>query len=390
MKKIFIYLSFYANTLFADPVITVGALSGSPVTSNGQLTACIGAANSINTTNFLYLEGIPTYFNQNPFSSMVTCQAVTGGTPHKIAIEFMCDAASFELKFAHKAGWYRLSVDEGSGIKYIGSSSPVQAYSSAATNAIYYINVDYSGVTMPRRYYLETSPTGGFIGVYSNKINNVYKSSVPSGPLVFVMGDSWVAGSVLHTDPQLFDGIPEYLGRLMGWRNVVASGAGGTGFLANGSNTYRSRIAADVLAYSPNIIVIASTYNDDSFTQAQEQAEVTLVINQIKAANSKTMIAIVGSWTNVNAQRTTAKINVAAGAAAACALYPGVLYIDPIGNTSDLWGSGTGNNSSPTGVGNSDVYINSSTHPLAGIGDKYFASRIFQFIQQATALGTFY
>lgn len=77
------------------------------------------------------------------------------------------------------------------------------------------------------------------------------------GPRCMVVGDSF-------TNPTPY-GIADCLADALGWSDVWSSGLGSTGYIANAGGTaptFRGRLAHDVIAYAPEVVVIYGSIND--------------------------------------------------------------------------------------------------------------------------------
>ncbi|WP_029555115.1 GDSL-type esterase/lipase family protein [Xanthobacter sp. 91] len=126
----------------------------------------------------------------------------------------------------------------------------------------------------------------------------IYNVAIPSNaqiwpapsvvPLVGAfIGDSYLQGSGYGP---FLDGntLSGHVGRLIGIDNMWRFGTGGTGLLNPGSGpfyTYRERLP-QVLAQSPNVILVQGSTNDASYTQAQVNTEALALLDAIRAATT--------------------------------------------------------------------------------------------------------
>jgi hypothetical protein len=243
-------------------------------------------------------------------------------------------------------------------------------------------------VTFPnranRRIRIELGPTAQFSGITCGTADTIWPPDWPKGPRVIVAGDSYAGNG----DPDLY---PSTLGGLLGWGDVWTTALGGTGYLAVGSFVkLRDRIATDVIAFNPDIIVFSVGHNDCGFaTKAQIQAECTLLYAQVRAALPNVKLITTGPlWHNGSPDQGV--IDCRDAIAAAVATDTGAhLFIDNIGaiapGVSLLgWMRGTGRTNAPTGSGNADVYTsNDAVHPSQPDGQNYLGQRIASAITAA-------
>jgi lysophospholipase L1-like esterase len=117
----------------------------------------------------------------------------------------------------------------------------------------------------------------------------------------------------------------------MGWSDVWKSGVGGTGYLnagTGGRTTFRGRVAADVIAYAPDVVIVAGGINDTSSSQAAVQAEAALLFAQIRAGLPSALLVVVSPfWRNGVETFTSALLGVRDGVKAA-AVEAGAVYLD--------------------------------------------------------------
>jgi hypothetical protein len=99
------------------------------------------------------------------------------------------------------------------------------------------------------------------------------------GPRVLVLGDSFSTPSPIKWHA--------YFADALGWDDVWAAGVGGTGYVATNagaSKKFYDRVASDVIAYAPDIVLILGSINDASQAAATVQAEAQACVQAIRAA----------------------------------------------------------------------------------------------------------
>lgn len=166
-----------------------------------------------------------------------------------------------------------------------------------------------------------------FGGVYTQQTDTIYPAP-RRGPKTIIMGDSFVEGTG-STQPKTL--VWEFAESL-GWDDVWASGIGGSGYLAGPATNpnFRDRVQADVIAHSPDLVMIAGGINDSTlYTLAQIQAEATLLYGTIKSGLPSAEVVVVAPfWTGGPATMSTSIISARDGVRAAAQGF-GLAYLDP-------------------------------------------------------------
>jgi lysophospholipase L1-like esterase len=99
------------------------------------------------------------------------------------------------------------------------------------------------------------------------------------GPRAIVLGDSFSTPSALGWHAHFADAL--------GWDDVWAAGVGGTGFVAtNGgaAKKFYDRIASDVIAHAPDIVIIPGSVNDSGADPAMAEAEAQACVSLIRSS----------------------------------------------------------------------------------------------------------
>jgi len=179
--------------------------------------------------------------------------------------------------------------------------------------------------------------------------------------------------------------IADYMGA-----DVRLMAAGSSGYaVAGSSEDFVSRVplAATQLAasgVSPAAVVFAGGINDTAGATLQQKAQEAF--EAAEAAWPLAKVVALGSWAQNNStnqtQAVTKEGQIKAAAAAA-----GVLFVPVMTDTAGAWITGSGNTSSPTGTGTSDVLFASSdsTH-WAGAGHLAIGRKAALGIASALAL----
>jgi hypothetical protein len=226
------------------------ALSGSdstgPFAYRGAGSFTIGSG----TPDSTYVLPVSKYPNTR--GSLTSSQAVW-------SVEFGTDAEQFQIRLNYQtAGYFRLSIDNR---KVHDIMQPVGGTTPGSTHLMK-INL---GSAAPRLIRLDfyTAPFGG---VFLPPTATMW--SVPArGGRLMVFGDSISGGSSMNTA----GGAGTWFGRLarmLGCTDAWNQSLGGTGYVTAGSfATLANRVAADVIGWSPDRLIVAAGYNDNGSDQ---------------------------------------------------------------------------------------------------------------------------
>lgn len=307
------------------------------------------------------------YANSRQSSNLTSSQPANG----RLRFEFETDCDQFEIAVQTTASGtipaYRFWVDG-----QLLTAAPQTGLTSGA--AIYFIKVAFTG-RAPRRVTFEGAYLD-FIGLWAHPTVTLWASTRPLGPRVVWVGDSFSEGS---GGDWWWDSWAMKAGRPLGW-HIIPSAVGSTGYLANGGGggkvKYRDRVASDVTALNPDIVVVTGGYNDTGeFTAAQEGDEAALLYAAIKAANPAATLVVCGPNfpTGITALGTATDFRDAIKARAVAA---GALWVDPVQYPAGAsWITGNGKVGLTNGSGNADFYTGTDgVHPSQA-GHDYLARR---------------
>lgn len=219
---------------------------------------------------------------------------------------FYFDGTNLEIYFSQLANFpYQVYVD-GQAI----ASAP---YVSGTNQT-----VAYWPITFPTRAprLIEFVTANPFGGVRTAVTDTIWKPATVGGARCIILGDSYTAGA--GSDASGITGWAQKFAAIMGWPDTWGAGVGGSGFLNPGQGTtFRSRVAADITANNPDIVIVAGGHNDTSYTTAAVQAEASLLFAAIKAGSPNAKLIVVGPMGAANAQGTYPALQAAIFAAAA-------------------------------------------------------------------------
>ena len=377
------------TAMASPPTITPGTAGGSTAITNSVLIAPDNAALTYYGSRVAFG---PTYPNTLFYSNVYVFSASTtpgtyGYARSPFSVEFMWYGADFELYLKGASAHYRLSVDD------LGYDTRAGRQDYASTGSLYLVKYAF-GSAAARRIRFDFDAPMAFGGIRIGPNDSIWKTQVPRGPKVAVIGDSFVEGTAAVN---AMNTSYEMAGWLLGWRDVLKTGWGSTGYLANGSGsktTYRTRLQKDVIDVNPDIVIVTGGINDSAATPAALQAEAVLLFTAIRSGLPNAALIVQGMQnSNGTVVSGTAVQNRDAIRAAAASVgvdlyieemggpYP---YSGTIGNYTDAgWMTGTGKVGSTTGSGNSDIFREADgTHPTLA-GHDYRGYRAAQAIAAA-------
>ncbi|MET9959322.1 SGNH/GDSL hydrolase family protein [Streptomyces sp. NPDC006326] len=203
------------------------------------------------------------------------------------AFEFVTDASVFEMRFKYisSASVYKLSID-GKPL----TATPV-SIGGTTTGSGHMLKVDFGSSAVRRvRFDLYTVPFGG---IYIGPSASLWRPVTARGRLM-VLGDSITDGSTQNAG----GGTGTWLykaARMLGVTDVWDQARGGTGYITAGSYAiFGDRLAADVTAYSPDVLIIKGGYNDNTGSQSAISTAAASLYSAAKTALPNTQIIVTG------------------------------------------------------------------------------------------------
>lgn len=154
----------------------------------------------------------------------------------------------------------------------------------------------------------------------------------------------------------------------LGWSEAWISGVGSTGYLAapGGKKTLRGRLATDVIAYAPSVLVIAAGVSDTAFTDEQIQAEAAALFDQVEAGLPQTLVFVTGPL----ATTTRARAGINAAIKAAVGTRANFVWVP---NVDEAW----------LNDANAAQYLSRDATTPTPAGIDYLADRLAAFVRQA-------
>ena len=192
----------------------------------------------------------------------------------------------------------------------------------------------------------------------------------PQQPKLMILGDSQQATYLDYGGAQMGLEIAQRLGLSDKYEGSHVGGTGwdkdNTSTSPNGLRWSDSRRIADIIARSPDALVIIGSQNDTA-SDSGLTAAVTATLDALLASNPELLIVGIGP---VAASTTATSLAILAGFMAASD-QSRVRYID---NVAQGWISGTGSIIAPTGIGTRDLVLASDSAHLVNAGQRLFAT----------------
>lgn len=383
-------------------VPTIGAPTAASAIATGTTWNAVSNNLPVHASKYTFLAAnwknpSPTTFPNSEFWKPECVHGGNGSDPaanpgYAGRVRFTIDAPQLELfvqcaQTGTGAG-FRLKVDG----QYV---SPGPVGLDATNGALRYILLTWGDGSAANRkmrnYELEFFAIGGFWGV---RCANLYKPQPwpqPDGLRVLVHGDSMTNTVVDSGNKDLFLTPPNgvLLADLLGQADTWCSGVGGSGWFApaaHTSNWFNDRVAIDVVANAPDVVIEIGGGNDESqltagaITISQYQTAVESWLAAVLAAKPETLVFMFAPVIT-NAAPALGHVRARDAKAAAAAKWPrNVTFIDWY---SDMWFTGTGRQTATVGDGNRDWALGSdNAHPTAE-GSRYLAGRIARAIAGA-------
>lgn len=270
--------------------------------------------------------------------------------------------------------FYRFSVQEPGADRpqYITNSNEV---AGSQDGGVRYLSLTFA-TAVPRIISLEMV-FGDLWDVRIGPTDSLWAVQ-PRGPRCIIVGDSYVGGAGSPTTG--YSGIGSWASSFadaLGWQDVWNSGIGGTGWIQQASalpNAIRDRYAADIVAYSPDVVIFSAARNDFALGASAVGTAAGTVLAAVRSALPNAVLAVTGpngsgSPTNGGDDTTWKPFQDAIFSAVS----PYALTLD--WSSSGIF-TGSGKVGATSGTGNGDVYIqNDGVHPST-TGAVYLGRRI--------------
>jgi lysophospholipase L1-like esterase len=289
------------------------------------------------------------------------------------SVEFGTDAQIFQvrMKYISTATTYRMSIDGRKVTDLMQSSGGTTAGSG------HLITIDL-GSAAPRRIRLDFT-TFPFGGVYLPPTATMWQ--VPSqGGRLMVFGDSLSDGSAQNTGAGAGTWFAR-AARLLGATDAWEQARGGTGYITPGSYaTLADRVAADVIAWAPDRLVVWAGYNDNGGNQTTIGTAAASLYSAIKSGLPSCQVYVIGCWSPIATPATSvSNTDATLRTAAAGAGFP---FISPLtGSCYDATGTLVATQGAWINSGNAAGYIGGDAVHPTDAGHIYLSRRIVASIR---------
>jgi len=308
------------------PVAAAATISATSTQTLAKLWPSADATAGAGTVDGTYAYsgyGVAQFGTTGTRPTMVSANALSPSAAlvSPLKVSFMLDGIAFEVRARNANGKYRVWVDD-------------QLVSETAVSLVNDGTDGYTLVTLadkrPRRIDLElyNVPFGGIVTAATDSV----WSAPLRGPRTIFVGDSFAEGTGSPNTGA--DCLVRAFGHALGWDEVVASPIGGTGYLNPGSYVkYRDRLAADVIAYAPEVVVWSGGINDSpvtnpAWTAAAVGAEASACFAAVTAALPNALQIVNGTWYHNGPESWPVWIIPLRDAVRAAALAAGCLFVD--------------------------------------------------------------
>jgi lysophospholipase L1-like esterase len=236
---------------------------------------------------------------------------------------------------------------------------------------IAFITIDFGApLTSPADITFEGTSMS-FYGVIHQTTSTITKVPGPEPKRIIFALDSYGGGSQLVTG---LTSMVRTAGWLMGWRAVLNSSIGGSGWINGGNNSeppLSGRVQADVIDQAPDVVVIGLGHNDTTYTDDQIKTAVTNTATAIRAGLPNAQIIVTGPLFSTPTPGRYASMQAAIFAGVA-----GIANVVTVDTTGNPWITNK----------NASKYVSSdNTHPVQ-LGADYFGFRYAALISEALAV----
>jgi lysophospholipase L1-like esterase len=266
------------------------------------------------------------YGNSYPNYNYVTVANVTdpvvGGYQGLFSVEFETDALQMEFFVKGLSGKVWVWIDD----RPLGGRTATWTLTSSGSLA--FLPLTFASRARRRIRFESTGHLFG--GVYTDPTATVQATS-NFRPTAVMLGDSFTESG--GADVAELSGLARTMGELLGW-DVMPSGNGGTGYLNPGTGgrvKFRDRVAYDVIAKSPDIVVVAGGVNDYSaYSAAAIGAEATALFAAIAAGLPSARLVVSAPFWRNGVETIPYTLLDAKDAIYAAAAAMDALWVDPI------------------------------------------------------------
>ncbi|MFG1256303.1 SGNH/GDSL hydrolase family protein [Xanthobacter flavus] len=357
------------------PTIAMGAAGAvSGITGSATPVISAGASNIATVGTLLYYNGT-VYMGRH--IDLVSTPGAVDSTGKGWGQAVMTDSDQLEVKVHAISGQLFRVNARIDGEYYSDTDITLSGDNTARHVLINFGSVKPSG----RKVELFFNASAWIYGYNVTANRRVWLPSCAGEPLALVYGDSYTDGigssNVRRT-------MVNACGSALGISNMIASGAGGSGYINNGSSAKFITRIADISRFGPlDLLVIAGGINDTGQTQVAVTAAATEFLTAVMVAQPTAIIVVCGPF---RAPAKTPSQSISDGIKAAFNAVKDSSRMFFIDTFAENWQNGTGKIGAANGSGNSDFYIINldGEHP-SDDGHEYLGMRLADAVKAGVA-----
>ncbi len=381
----------------AQTLPIIGAPATASAIASGTTWQVSNATGPIHAGKYTFVGGkwdrIGTTYPNSEIYKAVCCHIGNGTDPALnpqpgpgARVRFVCAAPSLELYVQMSGpgfgGGFRLKVD--------GERVQSGMLGNSGNGQLRYIPITWGDGSAAhraeRRYELEFTAVGGFMGIRTLPIYKPQPWLQADGLKVLLHGDSMLSTIIdaVNIDISPFGAQGGLIGDLLGQADTTTSSVGGSGWMAPAAHDrswFNERLDIDVIAAAPDVIVETGGGNDAGVSPAQStiQPLIETWLERVITARPESLIFMTGPV--IGSTAAASHLTISAAKQAAAARFPqNAVFIDTLG---DPWVFGTGRDGAPAGNGNRDwVTSSDGAHPT-NEGHRFFAAQVVRAIAKA-------
>ena len=348
-----------ADEIVTITIALTGATSALPnarLRKPKRLTAGSTSVDMEGDTAFRYLSSpSATYGASFPDTNYIRPPLLTGGSSQAAfftqSVRFYFDGQKFDLwqkclvagsmSFRLKIDGKYVAPNAGSGTVMTGGGEEALTFSNNSAGTLvagsgYLFNIDFGSA---RQRVIEIESISPFGGIWHDPTTSLSRG--PASSLVSAaVGDSIVGGAGTSRRTSNWS---LRAAQLIGCDETTNIAIGGTGLTVGvGTSDLLTRLP-DLIAVKPDVIWILTGQNDQGNAGSVFAAAANTYFAAVKAALPKAIVFVMGMWTIGNASATRISMNETLRAEAATAGFGFIDMIDPTGKgrTAPLWTAST-------------------------------------------------
>lgn len=286
---------------------------------------------------------------------------------------------------------WRFMCDDDLVVLYCGGPNAGQLFIDGVLAGEYdtmFQNATWTSIKFPTKKprLIEIRTNSSFNAIYCRANRKIWKPKPVDGPRLLAVGDSLFQPTIftdgVNAADKPYKGWWQQIGPLLGIRDVLVDGVGGTGFLressAGASNNFNQRFNTYDKPFNPDIVVTAGGTNDVFLGNTNDQIKAAMKTWFLNARSAwpKAKLVMLGGIKPATlwpADAHTRYADIANLLLADTDIKKAGMYV--IDTWSDPWLTGTGKDTATNGSGNNDFYTGNDAVHLNVSGNRYMAGR---------------